>query len=231
MKLKWVAVLGVGLLATQASAQEPAALKTQTDKVSYGIGVGAARNLKRQGIEVDVDVLVKGLRDELSGAKLLMTEDDLRATMTAFQAEMKQKQEQATKTAAENNKKKGDAFLAEYKTKEGVVTLPSGLEYKVLKAGEGKMPTEADTVECQFRATLLDGTDFDSSYRAGKPVTFEVKAAIPGWREALKLMPVGSKWQLVVPPQLAYGERGAGAIGPNSTLVFEVELIAIHDKS
>ena len=228
MKLKWLAVLIVGFLAAPLSAQEMAVLKTPKDKVSYGLGVGVARNFKRQGIEVDVDLLVKGLRDTLSGEKLLLSEDDLRATLQGFAEEMRQKQAQAAKLAAEENKKAGEAFLAANQKKEGVVTLASGLQYKILKAGDGKQPTEADTVECQFRGTRLDGTEFDSSQRVGKPVSFELKGAISGWREALKLMPVGSKWQIVVPPQLAYGERSEGGIGPNSTLIFEVELLAIR---
>jgi FKBP-type peptidyl-prolyl cis-trans isomerase FklB len=231
MKLRLLAVLGVGLLAAQMSAQDAPALKTQKDKTSYGIGVAMARNLKRQGVEIDRGILAKGLMDELSGAKLLMSDDDMRAIMTALQTDMRQKAEQATKVALEENKKKGDAFQAENKAKQGVITLPDGLQYKILKAGDGKKPTGDDTVECQYRGTLVDGTEFDSSYGVGKPVSFKVSQVIAGWQEALKIMPVGSKWQLVVPPQLAYGERGAGAIGPNSTLIFEVELVSIKAKS
>jgi len=227
MTLKWMAVLGVGLLAAQVSAQETPALKTQKDKVSYGIGVDVARNFKNQGIEVDLDLMIKGLRDELSGEKLLIPERELRRIMTAFQGELRQKQAQATKMTAQDNKKKGEVFLAENKTKDGVVALPSGLQYKILKAGDGKTPTDADTVEVQYRGTLINGTEFDSS-EAGQPATFKVAGVIPAWKEALKLMPVGSKWQLFIPPQLAYGERGAGRdIGPNATLIFEVELLAI----
>jgi len=229
--LKWIAVLGVWLLAAQVSAQETPALKTEKDKASYAIGVDLARNIKRQGIEVGADTLAKGLRDVLSGEKLLMSEDDIRATLSAFQAELKRKKAQGRMMPgedAEDNKKAGEAFLAKNKTNEGVVTLASGLQYKVLKAGDGKKPTEADTVECHYRGTLIDGTEFDSSYRRGQPATFKVTGVIPGWREALKLMPVGSMWQLLIPPQLAYGERGAGRdIGPNATLIFEVELLAI----
>jgi FKBP-type peptidyl-prolyl cis-trans isomerase FklB len=129
--------------------------------------------------------------------------------------------------AAADNKKEGDAFLAENMKKEGVMALPSGLQYKILKAGSGKMPTDADTVECNYRGTFINGTEFDSSYRTGKPATLKVKGVIPGWQEALKLMPVGSKWQLFIPPQLAYGERGSGPIGPNATLIFDLELLAI----
>ncbi|HWQ69489.1 MAG TPA: FKBP-type peptidyl-prolyl cis-trans isomerase [Patescibacteria group bacterium] len=228
MMRTWIVVLGLGLLAAQASAEEASVLKTQQDKVSYSIGVEAGRNYKRMGVEVDADLLVKGLRDALSDEKLLMTDEEIRATMTAHQAELRQKQAQATRLAAENNKKAGEAFLAANKTKEGVVTLPSGLQYKILKAGNGKTPTETDTVECNYRGTLIDGTEFDSSYRRGQPAAFKVTGVIPGWKEALKLMPVGSKWQLVIPHQLAYGERGVGRdIGPNATLIFEVELLTI----
>ena len=230
MKLKWLALLGIGLFAAQVNGQEPAVFKTPKEKVSYGIGVEVGRNFKRQGMEVDPDLVVKGMKDALSGGKLLLSEDDLLATMKGYLDELRQKQVQAAKIAGEANKKAGDAFLAENQKKEGVVVLPSGLQYKILKAGDGKKPTDDDTVECQFRATFTDGTEFDSSQRTGKPVSFELKGAIAGWKEALKLMPVGSKWQIVIPPQLAYGERSVGAIGPNSTLIFEVELISIRDR-
>lgn len=228
MKRTWIVVVGLSLLAARASAEEAPVLKTQQDKVSYSIGVEAGRNYKRMGVEVDANLLVKGLRDALSAEKLLMTDEEIRATMTAYQAELRQKQAQATRLAAENNKKAGEAFLAANKTKEGVVTLPSGLQYKILKAGNGKTPTETDTVECNYRGTLIDGTEFDSSYRRGQPAAVKVTGVIPGWKEALKLMPVGSRWQLVIPHQLAYGERGVGRdIGPNATLIFEVELLTI----
>jgi FKBP-type peptidyl-prolyl cis-trans isomerase FklB len=228
MMVKWIAGLGILLLTAQVSAGEPPVLKTQKEKVSYGIGVDMSRNFKQQGIEFDADILIKGFKDQSSGGKLLMTEDDIRSTLSAYQSEMMQKRAQAMKAAAEENKKIGDAFLAENKKKEGVVALPSGLQYKILKAGEGRKPTEADTVECNYRGALVNGTEFDSSYRTGKPATFKVTGLIPGWTEALKLMPVGSKWQLFIPPQLAYGERGAGRdIGPNATLIFELELLAV----
>lgn len=245
MRRTWMAILGVGLLAgpvptgsqeaspaPKVSAEEPAAPKTEKDKVSYGIGVAMGRQLKNQlGFEFDLNFVEKGLRDAASGQKLLMTEEDLKTTMTAFQTEMAKKQEQARKQASEENKKAGEAFLAENKTKEGVVTLPSGLQYKILKAGDGKKPTLEDTVVCQYRGTLLNGTEFDSSYKRGQPVTFPVKGVIKGWTEALQLMPVGSKWQLFIPPELAYGERGAGgSIGPNATLIFEVDLVSIQGK-
>jgi FKBP-type peptidyl-prolyl cis-trans isomerase FklB len=157
-----------------------------------------------------------------------MTDEDLNKTMKDFQAGLRAKQAKARKMAAEDNRKEGVAFLAENKKKEGVVVLPSGLQYKILKKGAGKKPKEADTVEIHYRGTLINGTEFDSSHRTGEPATFKVSAVVPGWREALKLMPVGSKWQLFIPPQLAYAERGAGReIGPNATLIFEVELLGI----
>jgi FKBP-type peptidyl-prolyl cis-trans isomerase len=231
MRRTWLAGLGLGLLALPVRAQERPALKTEKDKVSYAVGLEFARSIKGQGIEVDSKLLVMGLNDALSGGKPLMTEEDLRTTMLAVQEEVKQKQMQAMTKAAEENKKAGDAFLAENAKKEGVVTLPSGLQYKILKAGEGKKPADADTVACNYRGTFVDGTEFDSSYGTGKPATFGLKGVIPGFGEALKLMSVGSKWQVFVPSKLAYGDRGANnVIGPNSTLVFEIELVSIQDK-
>jgi FKBP-type peptidyl-prolyl cis-trans isomerase len=225
---RWMAVLGVLLLAVPVNAADEPAFKTQKEKVSYGIGVDMARNFKLQGIEFDADSLMQGFKDQSSGGKLLMSEDDMRATLTAYQSEMMQKRAQAMKAAGEENKKIGDAFLAENKMREGVVVLPSGLQYKILKAGDGRKPTDADTVECNYRGVLINGTEFDSSYRTGKPATFKVTGLIAGWTEALKLMPAGSKWQLFVPPQLAYGERGASRdIGPNATLIFELELLSV----
>jgi FKBP-type peptidyl-prolyl cis-trans isomerase len=220
--------LGILLLTAQVSAGEPPVLKTQKDKISYGIGVDMSRNFKKQGIEFDADTLMRGFKDESSGGKLLMSEEDIRATLNAYQNELMQKRAQAMRAAEEENKKIGEAFLAENKTKEGVVILPSGLQYKILKAGDGRKPTETDTVECHYRGALINGTEFDSSYNTGKPATFKVTGVIAGWTEALKLMPVGSKWKLFIPPQLAYGARGAGRdIGPNATLIFELELLAI----
>ncbi len=228
MSGKLLAFLAVGFLAANACADEAPALKTQKEKVSYSIGVDVAKSLAKMGMDLDVDVFIKGLKDGFSGKKTLMTDDEMHATMTAFQNDLTKKQSQGKQTAAEENKKVGEAFLAENKKKEGVMALPSGLQYKILKAGNGKKPTAADTVECHYRGTLIDGTEFDSSYRRGEPATFPVAGVIPGWTEALKLMPVGSKWQLFVPSQLAYGEHGAGAeIGPNATLIFEVELLGI----
>jgi FKBP-type peptidyl-prolyl cis-trans isomerase len=225
LKWQWLALLGMVLLTAQC-AQEPAELKTEKDKVNYGIGVSIGKSFKQQGMEVDIDLMVKGMKDELTGKKLLLSDDELRKTMTTYQQELRQKQMQARQMAVTDNKKAGEDFLAENKKKEGVVTLPSGLQYQILKAGEGRKPTTADTVEVRYRGTLINGKEFDSS--GSETRTFKLAEIIPGWREALQLMPVGSKWRLVVPSDLAYGERGAGqAIMPNSALIFEVELMAI----
>jgi FKBP-type peptidyl-prolyl cis-trans isomerase FklB len=222
--------LGIVLFAGQVHAQD-ITLKTQKDKVSYSIGMDIGMTLKNQSIDVDPAILARGIRDSISGQKPLMTEQEIRDTIAAFQKNMMAKQQEAMKQAADKNKKEGDVFLAENKKKEGVKTLPSGLQYKVIKAGTGKKPKAADTVTTNYRGTLIDGTEFDSSYKRGKPVTFAVNGVIPGWTEALQLMEEGAKWQLFVPSHLAYGERGAGGqIGPNATLIFEVELISIQDK-
>ena len=228
-KLSWIAVLGVILLpAAQASTEDSPVFKNQEEKISYGIGVGVARDFKQRGVELDVDAFLKGLRDELSGSKLLMTEKELDATMDRYEHELRLKQKQLEKIAAEENKKTGEAFLAENAKKEGVVTLPSGLQYKVLKTGEGKKPVDTDAVVINYRGTLVNGTEFDSSYQAGKPAVFNVIGVIPGLREALKLMNPGSKWQIFIPSQLAYGERRVYNVGPNSALIFDVELLSLE---
>jgi FKBP-type peptidyl-prolyl cis-trans isomerase len=171
------------------------------------------------------------LRDAFANGKTLLTEDEVRTILTQLQADMRKKQQEVAQVAAENNKKQGVAFLEANKTKEGVVTLPSGLQYKILQEGTGAKPTVTDSVVCNYRGTLLDNTEFDSSYKRGQPITIPVTGVIKGWTEALQLMPVGSKWQLFVPSDLAYGERGAGGpIGPNATLIFEIELVGIQAK-
>jgi len=223
-----LAALGILVLALPAFAAAEPVLKSQRDKVSYGIGVNIIRSFQQQGVDVDLDLVTKGMRDTASGGKLLMTEEDLHTTLTAYQNELRQKYGQKMKLAGEANRKEGLAFLAANAKKEGVVTLPSGLQYRILKAGSGPKPTATDAVECNYRGTLINGTEFDSSARAGKPLAFKVDGVIAGWTEALKLMPVGSKWQLFIPPNLAYGAQGAGPrIEPHTTLIFEIELVAI----
>ncbi len=232
MKMRWIAALMIGLFALGVVAQETPALKSPKEKRSYALGIDLGRQLRNNLIEVDPDLFSQGLKDALAGGKTLLSEEEVRTAIAELQAEMKARVAEARRMSGEDNKKAGDAFLAENKKKEGVVTLPSGLQYKILKAGEGKKPTANDTVVCNYRGTLVNGVEFDSSYARGTPATFPVNGVIKGWTEALQLMPVGSKWQLFIPPDLAYGERGAGAqIGPNATLIFEVELISIKDKS
>jgi FKBP-type peptidyl-prolyl cis-trans isomerase FklB len=187
--------------------------------------------MHRQEVPVDPAILARGLRDALAGGKTLLTDQEAQSAIMEVQKDMQGKQEAKKKEEGAANKKEGDAFLAANKGKDGVVTLPSGLQYKVLKQGDGPKPTASDTVECNYRGTLISGKEFDSSYKRGQPASFPVGGVIKGWTEALQLMPVGSKWQLFVPADLAYGERGAGAdIGPDATLIFEVELLSIQNK-
>jgi FKBP-type peptidyl-prolyl cis-trans isomerase len=232
MTRKWLVILGVVLLSVQAGrvvgAEEASVLKTEQDKVDYGIGVSMGKSLKRQGVEkVNPDLVAKGLKDELAGGKMLMSDEELKNALTGFQTELKQKLAKVQMAAAEKNKKAGEAFLAENKKKKGVVTLKSGLQYKIITAGKGQKPKDTDTVEVNYKGTFIDGKEFDSS-KPGNPIALQVKQVIRAWQEALQLMPVGSKWQLFVPPELAYGAQGAGGkIGPNTSLIFEVELVAI----
>jgi len=228
MKSVWMAVLAILVMAGGVIAEEPVSLKSEKDKVSYIIGLDIGNNLKRQGADIDPDTLLKGLKDALSGNKPLLSENEIREVTTAFRQEMATKQAEEKKKLAEKNKKEGEAFLDENKKKEGVKTLPSGLQYKVITEGSGRSPKESDTVTVNYKGTFVDGTEFDSSYKRGEPATFPVNGVIKGWTEALPLMKEGAKWQLFIPSDLAYGEAGAGnVIGPNTILIFEVELISI----
>jgi len=217
---------------TATGAKTPLTLKTDKDKVSYAIGVNIGKSMHKDSVDIDPTIFSRGMKDALAGGKLLLTDDEMKVALTKLQTELRAKQEQAMQKAGEINKKAGDDFLAQNKTKEGVVALPDGLQYKILKEGTGPKPSATDSVVCNYRGTLLDGTEFDSSYKRGQPATFPVSGVIKGWTEAVQLMPVGSKWQLFVPAELAYGNRGAGPdIGPNSTLIFEVELLSIQNKA
>jgi FKBP-type peptidyl-prolyl cis-trans isomerase FklB len=201
-------LLGIFLIVNPGFAEDDAVLKTEKDKLSYAIGMNIGNNLKRQALE------------------------EYRDTMTAFEQKMKQKQVAQIKELSEKNKQEGEAFLAENRKKDAVITLPSGLQYKVIKKGSGKTPKATDTVTVNYMGSLINGTEFDSSYRRGQPASFKVNGVIRGWTEALQLMQEGAKWQLYIPSDLAYGERGAGRdIGPYSTLIFEVELISIEDQA
>ena len=231
MKFKWVAVLGVLLVASLAFAEENVVLKDQKDKISYSLGVDIGNSLKNLPVSVNLDLVVRGINDVLSASKLLMTEQEIRETMTVLQKELMDRYTEQMKVIGEKNKKEGELFLDANKKKEGVIILPSGVQYRVLKAGTGKTPTDDDTVTVHYRGILTDRTEFDNSYRRGQPATFAIKGIVPGWREALKLMQEGAKWEICIPPNLAYGERGVGSqIGPNATLIFEVELISIQEK-
>ena len=210
----------------------PLALKTEKDKFSYALGMNLGSGLHKQSVDVDPAIFLRGLKDGLAAGKTLLTEQEAQATLVQMQNDLRKKAQEKTQQLAVSNKQTGDAFLASNKAQEGVITLPSGLQYKILKEGAGPKPAATDSVVCNYRGTLLDGTEFDSSYKRGQPATFQVNGVIKGWTEALQLMPVGSKWQLVIPSDLAYGERGAGQqIGPNSTLIFEVELLSIQPKA
>jgi FKBP-type peptidyl-prolyl cis-trans isomerase FklB len=215
---------------TTAVKPKPLVPVTEKDKQSYAIGLNVGKSLHRDDIVIEPKFLLQGLQDALADGKVQLTDDQIKTVMTALQTEVHQKQEAKRLALTESNKKEGAAFLAENAKKEGVVTLPSGLQYKVLTAGTGPKPTATDQVVCNYRGTLLDKTEFDSSYKRGQPATFPVSGVIKGWTEALQLMPVGSKWELFIPADLAYGERGQGPIAPTATLVFDVELLSIKEK-
>ncbi len=228
--------------AKPVATDAPPARKSKNE-VSYAVGMNLAKALEEQSQEVDVVSLTEGVKDTLSGGKTRMTEEQVLAALEGLQIDQRILEEGLNRKAlAEKNKREGEAFLAANKAKEGVVTLPSGLQYKIIKAGQGKKPTADDSVMCQYRGTFIDGTEFDNSYKRKAPISLPVKAVIKGWTEALQLMPVGSRWQLFVPSDLAYGVRGAGGgggkraggprpqtVGPNATLVFEVELLSVKE--
>jgi FKBP-type peptidyl-prolyl cis-trans isomerase FklB len=222
MKTILLSLACVSLLAYSLPAAETNTLKNQKEKVSYTMGFNLGNNWKSQEIDVDLDLIVQGVKDAQAGKQPVLTDTEMRETMNALQKEMRDKRQQR----AEKNKKEGEAFLAENKTKPGIVTLPDGLQYKILTEGKGQSPKSNDTVTVNYRGTLIDGTEFDSSIKRGQPATFGVNRVIKGWTEALLLMKPGAKWQLFIPADLAYGPGGSGKIGPNSTLLFEVELIS-----
>jgi FKBP-type peptidyl-prolyl cis-trans isomerase FklB len=223
---------GQGTTAAKKPATAAAPLTTQKQKASYAIGANIGRGMRRDGVDVDPAILARGLRDALAGGKMQLTDEEMKTVLTTLTTEMKKKQDAEVAAVAEANKKEGDTFLAANKAKEGVVALPDGLQYKILTPGNGPKPTAADTVVANYKGTLINGTEFDSSYKRGQPVTFPVGRVIKGWTEVLQLMPVGSKWQVYIPSDLAYGPQGPGngPIGPNETLVFDIELVSIQPK-
>lgn len=216
----------------EAVVEEAVSLDTTEKRLSYGIAYGLGQRLKQDGVPLDVAAFGAGIEDAFNGSEPLLTQEEIGAEMQAYQENQAKEQEVQMGQAAEKNAGEGAAFLAANAEAEGVVVLESGLQYKVITAGEGPKPTAADTVEVHYRGTLIDGTEFDSSYARGSTVSFGVTQVIPGWTEALQLMPSGSKWQLFIPSDLAYGAGGAGGvIGPNATLIFDVELIQIAPKA
>ncbi len=216
---------------TTGAASTGPALRTQKQKESYALGMNIGMGLKRQPLPIDPATVARGLRDALSGSKMLLTDDEMKAALQQLRMDVEKQQQEKAGTEGAANRKQGEAFLSANKTKPGVQTLPDGLQYKVLKEGTGPKPTANDTVTVNYRGTLINGKEFDSSYKRGQPASFPVGGVIRGWTEALQLMPVGSKWELYIPPDLAYGDRGSGPdIGPGETLVFEVELLSIGDK-
>ncbi|MDF1683338.1 MAG: FKBP-type peptidyl-prolyl cis-trans isomerase [Legionellaceae bacterium] len=233
MNTKWIAgALGVVVSVPLFAASNAIELKTTEDKVSYSIGSDLGVNLKKQGIAINPSVFAKGVSDGMSGGKLLMTEAEMKKVLGDFEKELMDKRSNELNKQAEENKKKGEAFLKANATKEGVVTLASGLQYKIIKAGTGVKPTTEDTVTVEYTGRLLNGEVFDSTEKAGKPVSFKLTQVIPGWTEALQLMPKGSTWEVYIPSKLAYGSRNVGgAIGPNETLVFNVHLVDVKSEA
>lgn len=232
MKVKLITAATCALLlSSTATLAENTALSTQQDKLSYTIGADMGTNFKAQEININPTIFLQGLQDALSGNKKQMTDEAMKETLQTFQKQMMAKKLSQFKSLAEKNKKVGDKFLAENKAKKGVVTLDSGLQYKVITAGNGAKPSKNDSVTVDYTGQLINGKVFDSSKKTGKPATFKLTQVIPGWTEALQLMKQGATWEVYVPPQLAYGQRGIGGpIGPNETLIFNIHLISI-DKA
>jgi FKBP-type peptidyl-prolyl cis-trans isomerase len=228
MKKSKLILITLIVLSASLQAEEPALLKNTKQKQSYSMGMDIGKRLKAQSVEIDSVSFLLGLKDAMSGDTPLLTEKEMREILIALQKELKEKNDAKSKSIGELNKAQGEEFLAENQKKSDVVTLPSGIQYREIVKGTGNKPGLDDKVECHYRGKLIDGTEFDSSYNAGKPATFPVRGVIPGWVEILQLMPVGSKWEVFIPSFLAYGEVGAaGVIGPHATLIFEIELISI----
>ena len=223
--------VGLGLLLSFCTPEKKMELKNDKAKESYSVGYQFGQNLKKMEADLDAEVLAAAIRDGLSGKESRLSDEEMRAALTNLREKTVAAMQASMKEQAQKNLTEGEKFLAENKTKEGVKTTDSGLQYKVLEEGEGPSPKAGDTVTVHYRGTLVDGTEFDSSYQRGEPATFPLKGVIPGWTEALQLMKKGSKWVLFIPSDLAYGERGAGnRIPPNSTLIFEVELISFQES-
>jgi FKBP-type peptidyl-prolyl cis-trans isomerase FklB len=217
------------LVSCENNAQVVKDLKTYQDSVSYAIGYNIGQNFKMQSVEVDANILAAAINDVLNDRNTLLDEEQANEVMMSYQTHLMEKQEEKRMSEGQTNKEAGQKWLAENKKKEGVQTTASGLQYKVITMGDGPKPTSNDRVKCHYRGTLIDGKQFDSSFDRGEPAIFPVTGVISGWTEVLQLMPVGSKWEVYIPSELGYGERGAGEdIGPNATLIFEIELLGIE---
>lgn len=203
-------------------------LNTDSDKISYAIGVNIGQNFKDQHLTINTQAIAQGINDGYNGSKTLMSSQDMQSTLLSFQKNLiAQRQEQLTQTSDQNTQQ-GTSFLAQNKNKPGVVTLPDGLQYKIITPGAGASPTDKDSVTVNYVGSFINGQVFDSSYQRGKPATFPVTEVIPGWTEALKMMKPGATWEIYVPSSLAYGDRGIGPIGPNQTLIFKINLISVN---
>ena len=230
MKMKLVAVSVLGLMMTAPFVQAAnISLTTEDDKSSYAIGHDLGQNIKRKNITIVVPALAQGITDAISGAPSLMTDEEMKTTLETFQKNMMAKATAQYELLSKENNIKGQTFLQENKGKPGVVTLADGLQYKIITAGKGRKPAATDTVTVEYSGHLLDGTEFDSTLKSGRPATFQLNQVIPGWTEALQLMPEGSTWELYIPAALAYGPKAVGdVIAPNSTLIFTVTLKSIE---
>lgn len=218
------------LLVSPVLAVDQQPLKNPSDNMNYALGVNLINNIRQQGLEIDLDVVIRGMKDAAANGELLLPPEELRKATFQYQTLIRQKQGiKAMSAAADSNKKAGELFLVENAKKPGVVTLPDGVQYKIIVQGNGRMPDDGDTVEYNYRGTLVNGKEFGSTHRSGKPLVAKVRdAAVMGLFEALKLMPPGSRWEVVIPAHLAYGEKGNGKdIGPGQVLIYEVELISI----
>lgn len=228
MKMKLVAVAMSLAMSTAIAATDAPVLKNDVDKLSYSIGSDLGKNFKRQGIDVNPEVMAKGIQDGMGGGSLLLTDQQMKDVLNKFQKDLMAKRTADFSKKAEENKVKGEAFLTQNKSKTGVVALPDGLQYKVITSGTGAKPTKEDTVTVEYTGKLISGEVFDSTEKSGKPATFKLSQVIPGWTEALQLMPAGSTWEVYVPANLAYGSRSVGGpIGPNETLIFNIHLISV----
>lgn len=226
-----VVAVAAGLVSLQTVAAEVKSaedLKDDRQKASYGLGLQTARNWKNQGVDIDWEAYSRGLQDARGGSNQLLTDQQIREAMDNFRTEVQKRQKAKLEEEGSSNRAAGEKFLADNKAKEGVKSTPSGLQYKVVKMGDGPKPKATDKVTVHYTGTLIDGKKFDSSLDRGKPTSFSLNGVIPGWTEGLQLMPVGSKFVFYIPTDLAYKDRAPASIGPNQTLIFDVELISIE---